>query len=261
MNSEMKYFSMPKIKLDGQKFLTYEKFDGNVKKPTVVFIHGFGADMNGNKSQKIEEFCKSKKISFLKFNMLGHGDAYGKLEDFGISDWIDNMLYMLDNFTNGQLILVGASMGGWLMMIAAILRKGRIHSLLGIAPAPDFTDWFGDLIEKNQPISVHKDLKEKGFFMLPKDDEGEYFKITQEFVNEGNNNLILRNDKVFIDCPIRIVHGMKDQSVPYSLALEIANKVMSNNVKISMIKDGEHRLSRDSDIEVILQNLEELINL
>ncbi|MFC1659008.1 alpha/beta hydrolase [Pseudomonadota bacterium] len=252
---------MKKAKLKYKKFLTYEKLEGAKTKSTVVYIHGFGADMYGNKATQIQKFCKKKKISFLRFNLLGHGDSYGKLEDFGISDWIDNTLYMIDNFTKGNLILVGSSMGGWMMMIAAILRKGRVKGLVGIAPAPDFTDWFGELIEKNQQINVRKDLEEKGFFLQPREEEGEYFKITQEFIDDANKNLILKNEEVFVDCPIRIIQGMLDTSVPYVLSLEIANKVTSQDVRISMIKDGDHRLSRDCDIPIILCNIEELVHI
>ena len=119
--------------------IAYKKING--KNPGIIFVHGYNSNMNGEKALYIEKYAKQKKMSFLRFNCRGHGNSDGELEDFVISDWKNDLLDMIDNITKGPQIVVGSSMGGWLMMLVAKSRNSRISGLLGLAAAPDFTKY------------------------------------------------------------------------------------------------------------------------
>jgi pimeloyl-ACP methyl ester carboxylesterase len=250
---------MDKLALKDKNFLVYKRIIRDVDKPMVVYLHGFSADMESEHTGAIDKLCEKKKMSFLKFDYIGHGKSSGKFEDGTITSWLENVMEVLDKLTKGKLILVGHSMGGWLMLLATLKEKSRVLGLLGIAPAPDFTNCLPELIENVLGIPARKDLKEKGFFEIKRDDGEGYLKITEKLIKDGNKNLVLHRRKIRISCPIRIVHGMRDVKIPFKRSLKIAKKVSSNNVQTTFIKDGEHALERPIDIKTIIANLEDLL--
>jgi len=251
---------MEKLTLKDNNFIVYKKIERDVSKPMIVYLHGFSASMDSEHADAIEEICEKKNLSFLKFDYLGHGQSSGKFEDGTVSIWLGNVMEVLDRLAKGKLILVGHSMGGWLMLLATLKEKSRVLGLLGIAPAPDFTNCLPELVENALGIPARKDLKEKGFFEVDRDDDKEEkLKITEKLIKDGNRNLVLHRRRIRISCPIRIVHGMRDVKIPFKRSLKIAKKVSSNNVQTTFIKDGEHALNRPRDLKAIIANLEDLL--
>jgi len=244
-----------KLKLNKDEYLSYNKFDGNKSKPTVIFASGFLSDMEGTKAFSTGEFCKSKDISFIRFDYLGHGSSSGEFTDYCITDWKNNLVSIMDELTDGDIILIGSSMGGWLVLLAALERRDRVKSIIGIATAPDFTE---DLVWNVIGEEAQNELKEKGIYNLPAEYcEGTY-SITMKLIKDGRNNLLLK-DPIQLSCPIRLIQGMEDQDVPYEYAFRIADQLISNDVHITYIKNGDHRLSSDDNLRVIFRTLEELL--
>ena len=250
---------MEKLTLKDKHVIAYQKIVRDKTKPTVVYLHGFSADMESEHADAIDKLCEKKKLSFLKFDYVGHGNSSGKFEDGTITSWLGNVLEVLERLTKGKLILVGHSMGGWLMLLFALREKARVSGLLGIAPAPDFTNCLPELIENALGVPARKDLKEKGFFEIKRDDGDGNLKITEKLIKDGNKNLVLHRRRIRVSCPMRIVHGMRDIKIPFKRSIKITKKVSSNNVKTTFIKDGEHALNRPSDLKSIIASLEELL--
>lgn len=234
--------------------IAYKKISG--KKPGIIFIHGLQSDMKGEKAIKIERFAIKNQHAFIRFDCRGHGDSFGDFQNFCISDWKQDLIDIIDKQTNGRQILVGSSMGGWLMMLAARARIKRISGLLGIAAAPDFTaDIYNSFTKKNK-----SEIKNKGLTTIGTREYSERNIITKKLINDGKKNQILK--KTFkLNKPMILVHGMKDDVVPISTPFKIMNKVSGSNIQIKLVKGSGHRLSSWYDINIILKSLSELLNI
>ena len=230
--------------------IAYNQISG--KAPTVVFLSGFRSDMEGNKALYLEGVCKNLKLGFIRFDYSGHGKSGGKFEDCTIGTWLKDALKVIDELTSGEVILVGSSMGGWIALLAALKRKKRIKALIGIAAAPDFTE---DLIwQKLDEFSKHKMLRD-GVLKMPNCyDDGEPYPITQKLIEEGRKHLLLRG-KINLTCPIRLLHGMADEDVPFETSVKIAQNVKSKNVEVHLLKNSGHRMSEPNELELLKQNL------
>lgn len=232
--------------------IAYRKLEPVKKdKPGIIFLSGFKSDMTGIKALFLEEFSKKEGLGYIRFDYLGHGESSGKFEEGTIGLWLDNALQVLDKLTSGKQILIGSSMGGWLMCLAALKRPERISALVGIASAPDFTekllwDKFNDE-EKNIIMS-------KGIYHLPtkycNDPKHSSYPITKELIEEGRNHLILTGN-IDISCPVHLIHGMKDKDVPYQFSLKLAEKIVSDDITIHLSKTGDHRMSKNEDLKII----------
>lgn len=234
--------------------IAYNKISG--KAPTVVFFSGFRSDMEGTKAVFLEGVCKELGLSYVRFDYSGHGKSGGVFEECTISTWKADALKVIDELTEGELILIGSSMGGWIMLLAALERKSRVKAMLGLAAAPDFTE---DLIWAGlDEFSQHKILRD-GVLQMPNCyDDGAPYPITLKLIEEGRSHLLLR-DKIALTCPMRLIHGMQDEDVPFGTAYEIAKAVESTDIEIHLIKNGGHRLSEPHDLELIKKTLLELI--
>ena len=234
-----------------KEYIHYKHLSG--KSPGIIFLSGYLSDMEGNKALALEECCKELGHSYTRFDYRGHGISDGTLVDGSISNWTKDALIILDNIAKGQQILVGSSMGGWIMMLVSLKRKERIAGLIGIASAPDFTE---DLL----PLQLGKDKIEeiysRGKCRIARDDGSENI-ITKMLLEDGKTNLVLR-DKIIIDCPVELLHGIDDDVVPWKTALIILNKISSTNVNITLIKNGDHRLSRPTDIQQLKQTVKKM---
>jgi pimeloyl-ACP methyl ester carboxylesterase len=198
--------------------------------PTCVFLPGYRSDMTGTKVLALEAEARVAGQAMLRLDYSGHGESGGAFEDGSISRWRQDVLALIDSVTSGPLLLVGSSMGGWLALLAALARPGRVIGLVLIAPAPDFTRWGADI------------------------------DMSPAFIADGEANCVLQAD-IPIACPVRLLHGQQDEAVPWQLSLELAEKLRSNDVQLTLIKDGDHRLSRPQDIVTLARTVDDLRGL
>tara|TARA_B100000579_G_C22830518_1_gene855632 strand:- start:1469 stop:2203 length:735 start_codon:yes stop_codon:yes gene_type:complete len=220
----------------------------------IIYVHGLNSDMEGEKAIEIQKYAKKNKIAFVRFDCRGHGKSFGKFEDFTISDWKKDLLDVLDNLTKGPQIIIGSSMGGWLMLHAAKLRKKRICGLIGLAAAPDF----GNELYKNLPKKNKKEIRKKNNTKITTK-YGSYI-LTKNFFKDANNNKSL-NRKIIFKGPVILLHGMKDEIVNLNVPIKIINKISNKNSQILYLKSSDHRLSKKEDIIKILSSIDNLIKL
>lgn len=232
--------------------IAYEYSPG--KGPGVVFLCGFKSDMTGDKALALEGFCRRRGQAYLRFDYTGHGDSSGAFADGTIGAWAEDAVFVLDRLTEGRQILVGSSMGGWLMVLAALARPERIRGLVGISSAPDFTE---ELIWNGLGAEERQRLRADGVIHQPSDYGEEPTPITRALIEDGRRHLVLE-ESIPLTCPARLLHGMADTDVPWRLSMKLAEKLAAEDVIVTLIKDAEHRLSRAGDIEHILEAVAEL---
>ena len=224
------------------------------KSPCLIFIHGLNSDMQGLKAKSIENYAKKNKLAFIRFDCRGHGKSAGKFEDFTISDWKKDLLDVIDKLTKGPLILIGSSMGGWLMILAYKLRSKRIIGLIGLAAATDF----GHQLYKNMNNKNKEDLKKNGITKYIKKNFS-YF-LTSKFFTEAKKNNIL-NRPFNYNKSLILIHGMKDDVVNMDMPKKIMSITTSENVKIIYLKSSDHRLSKSQDLLTINNAINYIISL
>ena len=237
------------LERDDGEALAFARRDGT--RPGVVFLGGYSSDMSGTKATWLDERCCRRGCSFLRFDYSGHGQSGGRFEDGTIGRWTADALAVLDSLTEGPQILVGSSMGGWIMLNVALARPGRVAGLVGIAAAPDFSQ----TIFWNLSGQEKERLQREGVITI-EEEEGSYT-VTHDFIEEARRHLVMRRP-VAIDVPVRLLHGMRDASVAWSLSLDLAARLTTDDVRIHLVKDGDHRLSRGSDLALLGQVLDEL---
>jgi pimeloyl-ACP methyl ester carboxylesterase len=235
--------------------IAYHRSSG--KTPGVVFLTGFKSDMSGSKALALESHCRQTERAFLKFDYTGHGQSSGRFVDGCIGDWVADALYVLDQLTEGPQILVGSSMGGWIMLQVALQRPQRVAGLIGIAAAPDFTE---DLMWRGFSADQQQRLLEQGYVDLPNCyDDQEPYRITQKLIEDGRNQLVLTK-AMALDMPIRLIQGIEDADVPWSTAARIMEQVTSPDVEITYVKSGDHRLSEPHDLARLCRTLDGLVD-
>jgi len=212
--------------------------------PGIVFMTGFMSDMTGGKALALENFARERGQAFLRFDYQGHGQSSGKLADGTIGLWAADALAAFDELTEGPQIIVGSSMGGWIMLLTACARPERVAGLVGIAAAPDFTE---DLLPNELSQEQFAEIEANGFVVVPSEYEDDY-KFTKALFDDGREHLMLRSE-IPLDCPVRLLHGLQDTSVPWQTALNIQEKLRSEDVEVTLIKKGDHRLSEDEDLK------------
>jgi pimeloyl-ACP methyl ester carboxylesterase len=214
--------------------------------PTLVFLHGFMSDMTGEKAAALAAHAESLGHACLRLDCSGHGASGGAFADGTIGLWTQDALHLIDQLTEGPLVLVGSSMGGWIALLVALARKARVAGLVGIAAAPDFTEEL--MWEKFSTESRARVLAE-GVLRLPSAYGGEQV-ITRRLIEDGRTHLLL-GSPIGLDCPVRLLHGQQDPDVPWRTALRIAELLESTDVQVVLVKDGDHRLSRPSDLALL----------
>ena len=223
--------------------------------PGVIFLHGLASDRNGNKAQALLAHCAARGYGFLRFDMYGHGQSTGRFEDAGPSRWRDDALLVLDRLTKGPQVLVGSSMGGWVMLLAALARPSRMAALVGIAPAPDFTE---DLMWRELSEPQRAAILKDGHVDVPGDYGNPPLRIGRHLIDDGRANMLL-GKPIALSCPVRLIHGQNDTSVPWQHSLKIAERVTGGDVRVTFLKDGDHRLSRPHDLAAICALVDEAV--
>ena len=214
------------------------------KSPGVVFCGGFASDMTGAKAIALDAFCRGEGRAYVRFDYLGHGASSGKFEQGTIGRWADDAIAVIDAATEGPLVLVGSSMGGWIMLLAALARPARVCGLVGSAAAPDFTE---DLVRNLFDDAQRAALMRDGVVQVPSDYDEEPYAITRALIEDGREHLLL-HAPIPITCPVRLIQGMNDADVPWETVLRIAERLESGDVEVTLVKGGNHRLSEPGDL-------------
>ncbi len=251
MNEKTKALTLP------DRTLVYQQVLGNkyiCRKNALFFLGGYASDMTGSKASFLAERCAVSGRGLTRFDYRGHGQSSGAFTDGTIGDWFEDALAVFDRVTEGSQVLVGSSMGGWVGLLLARARPERVAGFIGIAAAPDFTV---DLIERYLSPEQKEDLRRDGITYDESGGPDRRVPITQKLIDEGRNHLLLR-EPLAVNCPMRLLQGQQDTEVPWETALKIAETVASQDVRITLIKDGNHSLSRPEDLEVLWEAVEGL---
>lgn len=236
---------------DGQR-LAWRRVAG--RGPTVVWLGGFMSDMTGTKAQALADRALAQGRAFLRFDYFGHGESSGAFRDGTITRWRADALAAIAALTEGPLVLVGSSMGGWISCLVAAEIPGRLHAMVLIAPAADFTE---ALMRPGLPPEAQEAIARDGEWIRPSLYEPAGYPITRGLLEDGARWTIL-GAPVPVDVPVRILQGREDPDVPWTHALELANAIRSEDVVFTLIKDGDHRLSRPQDIARLLATVAEV---
>ena len=224
--------------------IAYRRSEGDPGRAGVVWLGGFHSDMLGEKASVLHGACRAAGRRFVRFDYFGHGESSGEFGQGTIGRWRSDALAVVDRLTEGPLVLVGSSMGGWMALLVALARPERVKGLVLLAPAPDFTD---KLMWASFDASQRRQIMEQGFWTRPSDYDPAGYPITRDLIVEGREWNVL-DGEIGIDVPVRILQGGLDPDVPWTHSLDLADKLRSRDVVWSLIKDGDHRLSRPQDI-------------
>ena len=219
--------------------------------PTVVFLCGYASEMSGTKTRYLHGVCAEAGHAYLRFDYRGRGASSGRFEDGTIGSWTDDACAVIEAVTRGPLVLVGSSMGGWIMLLVARRLPERVRALVGVAAAPDFTE---DGMWPRIPESEREMLATRGVIHVPSEYSDDPYPITLRLIEDGRERLQLR-DRIPLDCPVRLIHGYRDEDVPWRTSLRLAARLRSSDVTVEIVGDGDHRLSRDEDLARLARTL------
>ena len=217
--------------------------------PTIVFLPGYASDMAGTKAVALDAWAERTGRGFMRFDYGGCGESEGQFVDQTLADWLADTLLVIDSLA-GPLVLVGSSMGGWIMLLAALARPDRVAALVGLAAAPDFTDWG---FTQDQKMELLRDGQ-----VLEHSEYGPPLLTTRAFWQSGEAHRLLQRD-IAIDAPVRLIHGQRDNDVPWHHSPHLAGQLRSADVQVILVKHGDHRLSRPQDIALLTTTLEALL--
>ncbi|MDT7952590.1 MAG: alpha/beta hydrolase [Acetobacteraceae bacterium] len=222
--------------------------------PTTVFLPGFRSDMEGAKALETMAFCQRHRLACLRLDYSGHGASGGAFEDGTIGRWRDDALFLIDRHTEGDLVLVGSSMGGWIALLVALARPERVVGLVGLAAAPDFTETliWGAMTDGERAILLGSGL------LLTPSQYGDPVPVTRALIEDGRNHLLL-DRPIPIAAPVRLLQGQQDPDVPWQTALRLAEQLETEDVQVTLVKDGDHRLSRPGDLALLRRTLGSLL--
>lgn len=232
--------------------IAYHRLAG--AEPGILFLGGYRSDMGGAKALFLEDYCRSRGHAYVRFDYFGHGRSSGDFALGTISRWKDDAVAVIDSLTEGRQILVGSSMSGWIMLLAALARRQRVAALVGIAGAPDFTE---ELLWPRLSPAQRAEIIERGTILLPSQYDPAGYLYTHALIEDGRRHLLL-GAPIPLDLPVRLLHGIEDQSVPWRLSLRLAERLAGGDVVVSLVKDGDHRLSRPADLARLARTLDAL---
>ena len=235
---------------DGRR-IAYRLREPKAGAPTVLFLPGYASDMEGTKAESIDAFCATRGLGCLRMDYSGTGSSGGEFADGTLFRWLEEVLAVVDMLTEGPLIVAGSSMGGWLALHAALKRPSRVKALLGIAAAPDFTDW-GFSVEEKEALNLDGKLERPNPY-------GPEPSVTYlAFAASGETHRLLYSP-IDLTIPIRLVHGELDEDVPMGVPIKLLADLRSSDVQLRLIKGAGHRLSEPHEIHAILTELVGLV--
>ena len=223
--------------------------------PCVVFLSGYRSDMFGTKAQYLADLCRAQGYAMLRFDYSGHGLSSGQFENGSISAWTHDTLTVIKAAVDGPLILIGSSMGGWIMLHVALALGPQVSGMIGIAAAPDFTR---DLMWRGFTAEQRDTLNRDGVVLLDSEYDPDGYPVTKAFIEDGERNLVLENS-IDINCPVRLIQGMLDTEVPWETAIRLSQALITSNVRVCLVKNGDHRLSDDVQLQLLGSTLEDVL--
>ena len=238
-----------RLRRDGSNTLAYHKSAGN--SPGVVFLAGYQSDMTGAKALALEAWSRTGGRGFVRFDYSGHGVSDGVFEDLVISDWVADAVAILDQCTDGPQVLVGSSMGGWIAVLTALARPQRVAGLVGIAPAPDFTE---TLLLANATDDDLEALRRNGVWRKPYGEGDDEFIVTQALLDDGRKNLVL-GAPIAVTVPVRLIHGIEDDVVPWQTSQRLKDALDSADVEITKVAGAGHRMSEPDELEIVIRTV------
>ena len=230
------------------------KFINNKSLITIIFLHGLMSDIKSKKAKFLKKFVNKNKINLLLFEYSGHGKSSGQFTDFSIKNWIEDSRSIVKNLIKkGKIILIGSSMGAWIGIVLIKYFHQRIKGFIGIAPAPDFTE---ELIWKKLNIFEKNNIRKNKIYKL-KSSHNNFYPITKKFIFDGKKILIL-NKKIKCNFKVELLHGIRDLSVPWAYSINLTKTLIAKKLKLTIIDDGDHSLSRVQDLkklELAIKNI------
>lgn len=233
---------------DGER-LAYVRHVGDA--PGIVWLGGFNSGMTGTKATALDDWARARGRAFVRFDYFGHGASSGHFRDGTVTRWLTDTLAVLDRLSEGPQILVGSSMGAWLALLAALARPQRIAGLLLIAPAVDFTE---ELLWASFDDAARRAIAEQGEWLRPSQYGPDPYPITRALIDDGRRHLLL-GAPIALACPVRILQGMVDPDVPWRHALRLVD-ALGPDTELTLLKSGDHRLSKPHEIALMLRMLE-----
>lgn len=226
--------------------------------PGLFWLGGFNSDMKGTKALALDAWAAEHGRACVRFDYSGHGESGGEFVEGTIGRWLEEALAVFEQFCAGPQVVIGSSMGGWIALLLARELKWRqprasLAGLVLIAPAPDFTE---ELMWKGFPREAKREIEEKGVWHRPSE-YGDPYPITKNLIQEGRNHLVLGTG-IDVGCPVRILQGARDPDVPWQHAMRLTHRLPAEDVVLTMIQDGDHRLSRPQDIARIIAAVAEI---
>ncbi|TVS00434.1 MAG: alpha/beta hydrolase [Rhodospirillales bacterium] len=232
--------------------IAYHRTPG--KGPGVVFLTGYRSDMTGQKALRLESLCRGQGQAFVRFDYYGHGGSSGAFVDGTIGRWADDAVAVIDALTEGPQVLVGSSLGGWIMVLAALRRPERIAGLVGTAAAPDFTEDIPAMLSDDQKAVLERD----GVVPVYSPYDPEPTPVTRRILEDGRRHLVLTGE-IPLHCPVRLIHGMRDPDVPWQTSLKLAAALAATDVEVTLVKEGDHRLSEPPDLDRLSDTVARLL--
>lgn len=254
MTDTLSYLNAPPHLTEAGEKIAYKMSPG--KGPAIIWCGGLKSDMDGSKATYLHDWAKAQGRAFVRFDYYGHGQSSGKFRDGTISRWGQDVVTVIDALTDGDIILIGSSMGGWSSLLATRTRLEKIKALLLIAPAPDFTE---KLMWANWPEDVKDKIIKDGIY-YEASDYGEPYEYTRELIEDGRAHQLLDAPYEFAG-PVRIFQGGQDDVVPWQYAQNVGDVISSENVTFNLVKSGDHSMSRPQDLHLITQALSDLCQI
>ncbi len=221
----------------------------------VLFCPGYRSSMDSTKATALAEWCAQHNVPLTRFDYHAHGNSEGDFKEFTIGNAMADALDIIDHTGADNLILIGSSMGAWIALNAALERKAVVRGLIGVASAPDFTE---RLMFTRMTPEQRREMQENGLIWAHSDFTDSDYPITQHFIEEARHHLLL-DDIIGLDIPIQLFHGQADVDVPWEMSLELAEKLMGEEVALTLIKDGDHRLNRPADLALMTDALARMV--
>lgn len=241
---------------DGRR-LAYHKSEARgegARRPGIVFLGGLASDMTGTKATFLEGWARERGRAFLRFDYTGHGRSSGRFAEGCVGDWTRDAEDALEALTEGPQVLVGSSMGGWVMLLLAKRRPERVAGLVGVAAAPDFTE---DSMWRWMDDDQRETLRREGRVLMPNDHSEEPYVISRRLIEDGRERLVLRSP-LPLPKPVRLLHGTADRDVPPEVGLRLLDHAEGPDIRLTLVKDGDHRFSGPRELALIAAAIEEV---
>ena len=244
--------------LNGDDMISYDILEGP-ENPAVLYLPAFDTPKNDLKASIIERYCRNSGHTYISADWYGCGSSTGNFEDGTLSRWTEDTIYLLENVGKGKkTTLVGGGVGGWVALLVAVQRPDLVAGIVGLAADPDFTE---RLLWAQLPEETKDKIMKEGVADVPWGSMGTMYTISRALIEDGRKNLVLTGDpgRLPVTCPVRLVHGLRDEEVPHSVAIELSKRLASRDVVISLIKGGHHNLDDQRDFPVIRTAVRECV--